>query len=284
MSFFSTLKNGAIATVSSYKLILVIWITTLVLSMAAGYPMMVILNSIFGNSMITGNLNNGFDIALAGDMGKPFGALLASVAAGAMLVVTAGFFLMVFFAGGLFKRFTIAGGRLKVSEFLRSSASSFIPFLGITLLMMLIVAGYTLVVIGIPALVMLLVSGSQMPSGKGIYAFYAIWALGMPVWLFIADASRRWISATGSPHVFRAMGAAFRALRERFWHYYGIVLTIVLLNTLLVIGILWFSAIVTPDKGIMVFLFFLATQALVFIRLMMKALRYAVVSRAIQQE
>ncbi len=282
MSLFKTLKNGALATASSYKLILVIWGTTLVLTLAAGYPLKVFLNSIFGKSMVTVLLNDGFDISLAGDIGKPFGALMASAFAGTVLVGTAGFFLMVFFAGGLFRRFTLAGGCLKVSEFLRSSATAFIPFLKVTLLMMLIIAGYTFVVIGVPALVMVLVSGSKMPSGNGIYIFYVIWALGMPVWLFVADASRRWIAATGSRQVFRALGAAFRSLRERFWHNYGIVLSVVLTNALLVIAILWFAAVATPVKGIMVFLFFIATQALVIIRMMMKAWRYAVVCEVVQ--
>jgi hypothetical protein len=283
MSFISTLKNGAITAVSSYKLLLVVWITTLVLSLAAGYPIKVSMNSIFGNSMAASLLDDGFDVALAGDMGKSFGTLASSVAAGTVLVGTAGFFLMVFFSGGLFRRFTLASGGLKVSEFLRSSASGFFPFLRITLLMILIIAGYTFVVIGIPALVMVLAADSQLPSGKGIYVFYVIWALGMPVWLFVADASRRWISATGSHYIFKALGAAFRALRERFWHYYGIILAVLCINALLVITILWFTVVSTPDKGMMVFLFFLATQALVIIRLIMKAWRYAVVCDALQQ-
>ncbi len=284
MSFLKTIKNGAAVTASSYKLILVIWVSMLVLTLAAGYPLKVFMNSVFGNSMITERLTDGFDIALAGDIGKPFGALMASVTAGTVLVGTAGFFLMVFFAGGLFRRFTLAGGSLKVSEFLRASASGFIPFLKVTLLMMLIIAGYTLVVIGLPALVMVLASGSQMPSGNGIYIFYVIWAAGMPVWLFIADASRRWMAATGSRQVFRAIGNAFRTLRERFWLNYSIVLTVVLLNALMIIAVMWFAAVVTPDKGVMVFLFFLATQALVIVRLMMKAWRYAVVCEAVQQK
>lgn len=283
MSFFKTLKNGAAAAASSYRLILVIWIVLLVLALAAGYPLKVFMNSIFGNTMATERLIDGFDISLAGDIGKPFGALIASVTAGGILVGTAGFFLMVFFAGGLFRRFTLAGGNLKVSEFLRASASGFMPFLKVTLLMMVIIAGYTLVVIGVPALVMVLLSDSKMPSGNGIYIFYALWALGMPVWLFVADASRRWMAATGSRQVFRAQGAAFRALKERFWHNYSVVLAVVVVNSIMVTAVVWLAAVAKPDKGIMVFLFFLATQALVFLRLMMKAWRYAAVCEAVQQ-
>ena len=277
MRFFKTLSKGAAAAVSSYKLILVIWITTLVLVLAVSLPLKSFMNGIFGNSMAITRLNDGFDLGIAGDIGKPFGSLMAAASAGTLLAGTAGFFIMTFFAGGLFRCFTMAWGGIRVSDFLRSSADNFIPFLKIALLMMLIIGGYTLLVIGVPAVLIAALSGTQMPAGNAIYLFYALWALGMPVWLFVADASRRWVAATGSPKVFRALGAGFRALRERFWMSYGTVLAVAAINTLIAAAIFWFASSATPDRGITVFLFFLATQALVIIRLLMKAWRYAAV-------
>lgn len=277
MRLFKTLSKGAAAAVSSYKLILVIWITTLVLVLAVGLPLKSFMNGIFGNSMAITRLNDGFDLGIAGDIGKPFGSLMAAASAGTLLAGTAGFFIMTFFAGGLFRRFTMAWGGIRVSDFLRASADNFIPFLKIALLMMLIIGGYTLLVIGVPGVLIAALSGTQMPAGNAIYLFYAVWALGMPVWLFVADASRRWVAATGSPKVFRALGAGFRALRERFWLSYGTVLAVAAINTLIAAAIFWFASSATPDRGITVFLFFLATQALVIIRLLMKAWRYAAV-------
>ncbi|MRR22465.1 hypothetical protein EG830_05735 [bacterium] len=277
MRLFKTLSKGAAAAVSSYKLILVIWITTLILVLAVGLPLKSFMNGIFGNSMAITRLNDGFDLGIAGDIGKPFGSLMAAASAGTLLAGTAGFFIMTFFAGGLFRRFTMAWGGIRVSDFLRASADNFIPFLKIALLMMLIIGGYTLLVIGVPGVLIAALSGTQMPAGNAIYLFYAVWALGMPVWLFVADASRRWVAATGSPKVFRALGAGFRALRERFWLSYGTVLAVASINALFVAALLWFASSATPDKGISVFLFFLASQALVIIRLMMKTWRYAVV-------
>lgn len=277
MRIFRTIAKGAAAAVSSYKLILVVWVTTLVLVLAVGLPLKSFLGGIFGNSMAIARLNDGFDLGLAGDMGKPFGSLLAAASAGTLLAGTAGFFIMTFFAGGLFRRFTMAWGGIKVADFLRASADNFIPFLKIALLMMLIIGAYTFLVIGIPAILITALSGKQVPAGNIIYIFWAIWALGMPVWLFVADASRRWVAATGSAKVFRALGAGFRALRERFWLSYGTVLAVAVINVLIVAAIFWFASSATPDKGITVFLFFLASQALVIIRLMMKAWRYAAV-------
>ncbi len=151
MRFFKSLAKGAAAAVSSYKLILVVWVTMLVLALAVGFPLRSFLNGIFGNSMAVTRLNDGFDLGLAGDMGKPFGALLAAASAGTVLAGTAGFFIMTFFAGGLFRRFTMAWGGIRVSDFLRASASNFVPFLKIALLVMIIIGGYTLLVIGVPS-------------------------------------------------------------------------------------------------------------------------------------
>ena len=282
MRFFKTLSKGAAVAVSSYKLILVIWITTLILVLAVGLPLKSFMNGIFGNSMAITRLNDGFDLGIAGDIGKPFGSLMAAASAGTLLAGTAGFFIMTFFAGGLFRRFTMAWGGIRVSDFLRASADNFIPFLKIALLMMLIIGGYTLLVIGVPAVLIAALSGTQMPAGNAIYLFYALWALGMPVWLFVADASRRWVAATGSPKVFRALGAGFRALRERFWLSYGTVLAVAAINTLIAAAIFWFASSATPDRGITVFLFFLATQALVIIRLLMRAWRYAAVCETVR--
>jgi len=282
MNFFTTLKKGAAAAASSYKLILLIWVTALVLTLAVGLPLRVFLSSMFGNSLAIERLADGFDIGLAGDLGKPFGALMASVSAGTFIIGLAGFFLMTFFAGGLFKRFTLAWGGLKVSDFLKASAVNFVPFLKIALLMILIIGAYTIVMTGIPGIVGLIASGSSVTTGKFFHVFYIIWALGLPVWFFVADASRRWIAATGSRKAFRALGAGFRALKGKFWLSYGIVLTVMVINTVAVIAILWFAAISTPDKGIMVFLFFIATQVLFIIRLFMKAWRYASVCEAVQ--
>ncbi len=282
MSLFKTLKNGAVNTAASYKLILLIWITTLVLALVVAFPLRASFNMIFGNSMAIERLNDGFDIGLAGDIGRPFGAIMASLSAGVFLAGTAGFFLMTFFAGGLFKRFTLAWGGLRASEFLRASANNFIPFLKIALLMMLIIGVYTFVLIGLPGILNMTVSGAQMPSGKFIYLFYGLWALGLPVWLFVADASRRWIASTGSKKVFRALGSGFRLLKERFWLSYLTVLAVFIINAIFIVLTFWFAARAMPDRGTEVFFFFIAAQSLFIIRLFLKAWRYAAVCEAAQ--
>ena len=279
MDLFRILKKGAVATASSYKLILTVWIITLVMTILVALPLRNSFKSVFGNSMATERLSDGFDAGLAGDMGKAFGQLMSSATTGGLLLVLAGFLLYTFFAGGLFTRFTTAWGGLKTAAFIKASAHNFIPFLLIALLMSLIIGVYTAVIIGIPAGIVLAVSGGSSPETGFLKIFYVIWGLGLPAWLFAADYSRRWIAATGSRKVFRALGEGFRALKRSFWLSYITVLVILILNVVFVSGSMWFTAVSMPDKGIMIFLFFLATQFLFIARLFLKAWRYAAVSQ-----
>ncbi|MFZ2286700.1 MAG: hypothetical protein WAV93_06925 [Bacteroidales bacterium] len=275
MALLRTLGKGAATAASSYKLILLMWFVTLVMILLVSVPLKSFLVSIFGNSMAVERFADGFDMGLAGDLGKPFVSLLSAVSQGGLLLLVAGFFLYTFFAGGLFASYTTAWGGLKVNAFIRESARNFLPFLKIALLMMLISAVWTIIVVGLPAAgIMTLLKGS-MPGSYILFVFYAIWLLGMPVWLFVGDASRRWVAATGSRQALRALGAGFRALAGRFWLSYGIVLVIMFLNIAFLLLSLWFTARSVPSKGWVIFLFFLATQALFITRLFMKAWRYA---------
>jgi len=279
MNIIRILKKGAVETALSYKLLLTVWIITLVMIMVVALPLRNSFRSVFGNSMAMEKLSEGFDMGLAGDMGKAFGQLMSSATIGGLLLLLAGFLLYTFFAGGLFTRFATAWGGLKVSAFLKASAYNFVPFLLIALLMGLITGVYTALIFGIPIGVALALSGGSSPISGLLKILIVIWGLGLPVWLFAADASRRWIAATGSHKVFRALREGFRVLRKRFWISYITVLVILILNVVFVSGSMWFTAVSMPDKGIMIFLFFLATQLLFIVRLFLKAWRYAAVSQ-----
>jgi hypothetical protein len=279
MDLIRTLKKGAVETASSYKLLLTVWWITLVMILLVAFPLRSSFKSAFGNSMAMEKLSDGFDMGVAGDMGKAFGQLMASATTGGLLLVLAGFLLYTFFAGGLFTRFTTAAGGLKTGAFMKASAHNFLPFMLTALLMCLIIGVYTALLIGIPSGIMLAGSGNSSPFSGLMIIIYILWGLGLPVWLFVADSSRRWIAATGSHKVFRALGAGFAALKKRFWLSYITVLVILILNVVFVCGSMWFAALAMPGKGTGVFLFFLATQVLFLVRLFLKAWRYASVSQ-----
>ncbi len=284
MDFIRTLKKGAGEAASSYKLLLTVWVITLVMILFVALPLRSSFKSVFGDSMAIEKLSDGFDVGLVGDMGKAFGQLISSATTGGLLLVLAGFLLYTFFAGGLFTRFTTAWGGLKVPAFMKASAHNFVTFLGIALIMCLIIGVYTVLIIGIPTGVMLAVSENSPRMSGLMTIFYVLWGLGLPVWLFVTDYSRRWVAATGSRKVFRALGEGFRALKKRFWASYATVLVILILNVAFVFVSIWFTAWSMPEKGIMIFVFFLSTQLLFLVRLFLKAWRYASVSLLVVPE
>lgn len=277
MTFIKTLKKGAAAAASSYRLLITIWFVTLIMVILVALPLKTALKNIFGQSVAVDRLSNGFDLGLTGDMGDRFGQLLSSATTGGLIVIIAGVLLYIFFTGGLFSQYTTAYGRLSRAAFFRSSAQNFVSFLLITLIIYCFIGVYTMLILGIPAGIRMALAKGSVPEGHVMFWFYAVWALGVPVWLLVADYSRRWMAATGSRMVFRALGEGFRALRGRFWFSYLAMLVIVLLNAVCVAAILWFTAWMVPQKGFMIFLFFIATQLLFIFRLFMKAWRYATV-------
>ncbi len=280
MTLVRVLKKGAAAAALSYKQLLVIWVVSLIMILFVSIPLRVMLNAVFGHSMAVMRLTDGFDAGLLGDVGKPFLYLLSAAGAGGLVLLLAGFLLYTFFAGGLFASYTTAWGGLKMTAFIRESARNFLPFLKVNLLTLLIIAGYTFVVLGLPAVARMALSKGSMSEGGSMTFLYFIWILGLPLWLFVADASRRWIAATGSGKAFRAMGAGFRALKERFWLSYGTVLLILIVNAMFLFLSFWYLTCSVPEKGGMILIFFIITQIMFFIRLFMKAWRYASVCEA----
>jgi len=275
MNLIKTLKKGAAGAASSYKLVLLIWFTALILILAVALPLRSLLYTAFGNTMAVERLRHGFDMGLITDMGDTFGNLTSALSAGTLIISLAGFVLFTFFAGGLFKSFTTAWGGLRVPDFLKASAGNFIPFLKIALLLMIAVAVFSFIIIGIPAMVIVPALSEASSSSNIMYLFIGLWLLALPVLFFTADYARRWIAATGSHKTFRSIGAGFRALRENFLLAYGTMFTVMLINVLYFGLAIWFAAVTTPDRSLMVFLFFIATQLLFILRIFLKAWRYA---------
>lgn len=278
MDYFRILKRGAAAAASSYRLILIIWLTTLMMVLLVAVPLKSILKGVFDKSLSTERMLDGFDAGLVGDMGQNFGYLAGAASLGGLLLLLAGFLLFTFFSGGLFTRFAAAYGSLDVASFMKASARNFFPFLLLALLMTLIIFAWTALIMGVPVGIMAAATDGAMSGSKLMMIPFIIWALGIPIWLLVTDHSRRWMAATGSGKIFRAMGTGFSALKRRFLKSYSAMLTVVLINVLFFGAALWIAALSVPEGGGTIFLLFLGTQALFILRLFLKAWRYATVS------
>lgn len=278
MRLFSVLKKGACKTAGSYKLLITMWVITLLMILLVAMPLKLGLKMVFSKSFATDRLLDGFDAGLAGDMGPAFGSLLGSATYGGLLLLLAGFLLYTYFAGGLFECYTRAYGSFKVSAFLKSSAHHFLTFLGIGITILLIIVVWTLVIIGIPAAITATVAKNPFTVMTVSKIMTVIWALGLPLWFLVADRARIWVATTGIRRVFRALGAGFTSLRLRFSVSYLAVLLVFLVNLAFVVLIFAFTAVAVPEQGFLITLFFLATQALFVLRIFLKAWRYATVS------
>ncbi|HUW91751.1 MAG TPA: hypothetical protein VMV74_01190 [Bacteroidales bacterium] len=278
MKLLSILRKGAVKSALSYKLLITMWIITLVMILFVAMPLKLGLKMIFSKSFAADRLLNGFDIGLTGDMGPAFGNLLASATYGGFLLLIAGFLLYTFFAGGLFARFTTAYGSFKVSSFLKSSAHNFITYLGIGIIMFLVIVVWAVVIIGIPAGITSAVTDDPLSVITVSKVMVYIWALGLPLWFLVADHSRIWVASTGTRKVFKALGAGFASLRVRFITSYLAVLIIFIVNLIFLWLIITFTASSIPEKGLWIFLFFIATQVMFILRLFLKVWRYATVS------
>lgn len=278
MKLLSVLRKGAVKSVMSFRLLITMWIITLVMILVVAMPLKLGLKIMFGNSFAADRLLDGFDLGLIGDLGPAFNSLLGSATYGGFLLLIAGFLLYTFFAGGLFTRFTTVYGSFKVSSFLKSSAHYFFTYLGIAVNVMLIIVLWALVIVGIPAGIARVASDDFLTIVMVLKITGIVWALGLPVWFLVADQSRVWVASTGTRSVYKALRTGFASLHNRFGTSYLALLTVFIINLLFLLLMTKFTANSLPQKGLWIFLFFLATQAMFIIRLFLKAWRYATVS------
>jgi hypothetical protein len=278
MGLFSVLKKGACKTAGSYKLLITMWLINLSMILLVAMPLKLGLKMVFSKSFATDRFLDGFDAGFTGDMGNAFGNLLGSATYGGFLLLVTGFLLYTFFAGGLFTCYTTTYGSFKVSSFLKSSAHHFLTFLGIGVMMLLLIVIWTLVIIGIPASITGAVADDSFAVLTVTKIMIVVWVLGLPLWFLVADHARIWVATTGIRRVFRSLGAGFSSLKMRFNVSYLAVLLVFLVN-LAFLGLTFaFTAVAMPEKGFLITLFFLATQALFVLRIFLKAWRYATVS------
>ena len=278
MRLFLALKKGACKTAGSYKLLITMWAITLVMILLVAMPLKRGLKIVFSKSFATDRLLDGFDIGLVGDMGPAFGNLLGSATYSGFFLLMAGFLLYTFFTGGLFACYTAAYGSFKVSAFLKSSAHHFLTFLGIGIMILLLIVVWAFVIIGIPAAITGTVSNDPFTVMTVAKIMVVFWALGLPMWFLVADRARIWVATSGIRRVFRALGAGFSSLRIRFNVSYLAVLIVFILNLVLLGLVFAFTAGALPEKGFLITLFFIATQAMFVLRIFLKAWRYATVS------
>ena len=274
-----SLGSGFVRARNSSKGVLIFWFSMFVLVMVLIYPLRNSLNAGFGNSMITDQLADGFDIEVFADLGPAMNSILSFLTAGFIFVSLAGFLLNSFMTAGLFSCVRKSGLKFSAQEFFRAGAKNFWSFLVITLIITLIISILSAIIIGISILVKNL---SESMSEKTCFiimsASIILCLLILPVLLLTADYARAWRSSNENDSCFRAIGKGFGLTFSKFWSSYFMMIVLILVQVLPGILIIFLLPLWKPVTGGGVLLLLIVSQSMFYLRLHFKTWRYASVT------
>ncbi|MEE4115557.1 MAG: hypothetical protein V2I37_05280 [Marinilabiliaceae bacterium] len=273
MKLIRAITNGSGRAVRSIKPVLIIWLVTLfAISLLAG-PLKSALISATGSSNATSMIADGFSIDFWTGLIPVSTASLSGLLKGVLVLLVFYIFIGVFLNGGLFDslKANVCGYPLK--EFFRASAANFLSFLVVTIMVILMILLTVALVIGLPLLIVRGGDGGEAVMTKVMNIMRIVLLLVLPVLLLVADYARAWLSGSEEKKAFKALGYGFKATFNSFISSYIFMLLMVVIQ-----GVFAYLASmimnIYPSGGGGLFLFFLLTQALVIIRIFLRALRY----------
>jgi hypothetical protein len=279
MKIIYSLKTGFQRSVRSWKAALIITLALLFLISFFIIPFNGVLKSSFGSSAVADELveNLNFDIITdLSNIMKDFGSFFSS---GILLLITAGIIVLTFFSGGLFNSLKCEQGRFSVAQFFRASAEYFWPFLGISVIVGLLIGFISVFLTGIIMGIML--AGDPVSNSvTRIISIVSVIILIVvtSVFFLVADYSRAHYSAGKKPKIFNSVGYGFKMTFGSFSSSVPMmfILTIVQIMFVWMMSRLFF--IWKPSTGPALFLMFLASQFMFFMRILLRSWRYASVT------
>lgn len=235
------------------------------------------LRSGLGSSMITGRLADGIDIEVFSDI-EGLGRIIASFGYGLLLLIILYFIVNAFLTGGLFAGVRETKVSLSFSSFWRASASNFLPFMGILLIMNLLIIILFLIVFVVPFSVLIADVHDEMEVLKTGVIIFSVFLLLFTIMIPVSDYARSWQVTQERNRCFRAIGFGFgRTFRTFFssWTLILIVLIIQLLYWWLVMKVLPGMKLLSEEE---IILFFIISQAMFVIRIFLKVYRYGCIT------
>lgn len=279
MKIIIAVKTALLRTLRSWKGVLIIWFLSLLLVSLLALPMRGSLNSGFGSSMITERLRDGIDLEVFSDLGEGIKSLLSYFTSGLFLLMIVGFLLNAFLSGGLFNCLKGSSGKFSTAEFFRASSKNFWSFLVILSIVSIIVIVLGFLVIGVP---MSLVGSAEIPQEgtllKTFFLVTSVFLLLLIILLLVADYARAWQVAEEQNACFKAIGIGFSRTFRTFSSSYPLMLLVLVVQVLCGWLVLYILPGMKPVSSVGVFLFFLLSQLLFIIKVLLKVWRYGSVT------
>jgi len=279
MKIFKSLGSGARLALRSWKAILIVWFVMLLLVSLFVLPAKSIMRTGFGSSTITELLRSGINVDVLSDLERYLASILSYLSSGLFLLLMLGILLYSLFAGGLFKSVSNLSQVLSVPCYFRASAKYFWYFLGLWFFVIIMILLSGLLIIGLPVG---LISQAENPS-PDVLQVVAIIAgllyLGLLIiFTLVADYARAWLIAAEKPALFKAMGFGFNETFKRF----GSSFPMMVLILIIILIFSWMASTIIglwkPTTGGGVFLFFIISQMLFFVKILLKTWRYGSVT------
>jgi hypothetical protein len=239
-----------------------------------------------GSSMVSELLTDTVNIDVITDLSVGMGAIRPVLTIGILLVLFFGFLMNVFVTGGLFSILGNISDSKPLSRFFAGATSNFWSFLVIiltTIAMLMLAAS---VIGGIPIMIVRGGdAGTAEPGvvGKTVKIVLIILAFLLPLFLLIADYARAWQVVHDEKKPFKAIGFGFSKTFSTLFTSYPMMLILVALQT--GFGAWAASKLLSakPDTGGEVFQFFIISQLLFIIKILMRAWRYGSVTSAMEE-
>jgi len=277
MTIINHILSGAARSLRSWKWILVAWFVTFVLVALVVYPFRSALLNVFGSSMITEKLKNGFDLDVFSNAGAGLSVLASFFTSGVIIVILAGWLLNVFLSGGFFH---VVGRKDKetISKgFFAAAASNFWSYLAANILIRLMVNIISFLIIGLPLIIMAS-DGTSEKVPKILMISGSIFLLILPVFLLITDYARAWQAASPKKDAIMALGNGFKYTFRYFFSSWIMMFIIVAIQSLFTIGVFIIITMARPTGGMGIFLMFVLSQVFFIVKIGLRTWRYGIIT------
>jgi hypothetical protein len=284
MKLLIAIKTGFSRSLKSWKGILVFWVVSFFSVSLIVTPLKAGLKASLGSSMITEKLVKGIDVDVLGDLGVNLHSMYSSLTSGLLILSVVAVLLNIFITGGLFDSVKNGSSGLFSENFFRASAKNFWSYLIITLMLYLIIITLIIVVVVIP--VSVASNADSAPEGivfRILFISMSVFMLAMTVILLVGDYARAWQAAHAGSAGFRALGFGFSQTFRTFLSSFPLMLILLLLQAIVAWILFKVLAGLVPAKGGGVLVLFLITQAIFFLKLFLKVLRYGSVTFLMEQ-